>query len=260
MPYTTISLDCRPPLAIVTLQHRSRERTIDRTLLTELQAAVEQLCDTDAIRAAILTGTDGVFSGGWDSALLQELRQSDPPERREELLAHSFQFLAEAGLPTVAALNGDALSAGFELALACDLRIAATSARLGLPETASGLIPMGGGTQRLARLAGRAVALQMVLTAEPVDAATALRYGLVSAVVEPENLLSAACTLGTAIAERGPLAVRLAKEAVHRGVEMPLEQALRFETDLTVLLQTTEDRAEGVRAFEEKRRPEFEGR
>lgn len=260
MPHLTLSLDSRPPLAIITLHQRASDHRIDHRFLTELQSVVEDLGGEDGIRVAILTGTDGVFSVGWDAALLQELRESTPEQRRQELIAHSFQFLTDAALPIVAALNGDTLSAGLELALACDLRVASSTARLGFPETAEGLIPMGGGTQRLARLAGRAAALQMVLTAEPVDAPTALRYGLLSAVVEPENLLQAASTLGMAIAERGPLAVRLAKEAVHRGIEMPLEQALRFETDLTVLLQTTDDRAEGVRAFQEKRKPRFEGR
>jgi enoyl-CoA hydratase len=119
---------------------------------------------------------------------------------------------------------------------------------------------MAGGTQRLARLVGRAAALELILTAEPIDAQTALRVGLVSKVVPRDRLLSEASALAERIAARGPIAIQYAKEAVSRGLDMSLEQALRFETDLTIILQTTEDRAEGVRAFLEKRSPEFHER
>jgi enoyl-CoA hydratase/carnithine racemase len=163
------------------------------------------------------------------------------------------------GQPVICAVNGDATSAGLELALACDLRIAAEGARFSLPETASGLLPMAGGSQRLPRLVGRGEALRLLLLAEPIDAAEALRIGLVSAVVPGERLLAEAEALAFRLASRGPIALRYAKEAVRRGLEQPLDQALRFETDLTVILQTTEDRAEGVRAFLEKREPRFRG-
>ena len=136
----------------------------------------------------------------------------------------------------------------------------AGDARLGWPETALGLVPMGGGTQRLARLVGRGKALEMILTGEPVDAREALRIGLVSAVVPRDRLAAEAEAVAARIAERGPIAVRYAKEAISLGLDMTLEQALRYETDLTVILQTTRDRAEGVRAFLEKRSPKFEGK
>ena len=123
-----------------------------------------------------------------------------------------------------------------------------------------GLLPLAGGTQRLPRLVGRGKALEMILTGEPVTADEALRIGLVSAVVSREHLDGEAAGIAQRIAERGPLAVRYAKEAVSHGLEMPLEQALRFETDLTIILQTTEDRAEGVKAFLEKRTPDFKGK
>jgi enoyl-CoA hydratase len=159
----------------------------------------------------------------------------------------------------VCAINGDAIGAGLELALACDVRIAADGATLSVPEVSLGLLPLAGGTQRLPRLIGRGKALEMILTGEPIDTQEALRVGLVSAVVPRERLLAEAEAIASRIAERGPLAVRYAKEAIARGLEMPLEQALRFETDLTIILQTTEDRAEGVRAFLEKRKAEFKG-
>jgi enoyl-CoA hydratase/carnithine racemase len=156
-------------------------------------------------------------------------------------------------------VNGPAISGGLELALACDIRIAAPTAAFSLPEVTQGAIPGGGGTQRLPRIVGRAKALDMVLTGRTLDADEALRCGLVTSVADDEDCTAEAISLAGRIAERGPLAVRYAKEAVHRGTEMPLEQALRYETDLTVILQTTNDRAEGVRAFVEKRKPQFDG-
>jgi enoyl-CoA hydratase/carnithine racemase len=157
-------------------------------------------------------------------------------------------------------MNGDAVGAGLELALACDVRVASASARFALPETAAGALPRSGGTQRLPRLVGRGMALRMILLGEVIDAHEALRIGLLSAISESQDLESQTEALAQRMATRGPLALRYAKEAVRRGLEQPLDQALRFETDLTVLLQTTDDRAEGVRAFLEKRKPEFKGR
>jgi enoyl-CoA hydratase/carnithine racemase len=171
-----------------------------------------------------------------------------------------FGCLGDLPQPVVCAINGDATGAGLELALACDVRIAAEGANFSVPEISLGLLPLAGGTQRLPRLIGRGKALEMILTGDPIDAQEALRIGLVSAVVLHDYLLSEAEAIASRIAARGPLAVRYAKEAIARGFEMPLEQALRFETDLTIILQTTEDRAEGVRAFLEKRKAEFKGR
>ena len=162
--------------------------------------------------------------------------------------------------PVICAINGDAISAGLELALACDVRLACDEARFALPETSWGLIPMGGGSQRLARIVGRGKALELILTAEAIDAQEAHRVGLVSRVVPLDRLMAEAGALAERIAARGPIAVRYAKEAVSKGLDMTLEQALRFETDLTIILQATEDRAEGVRAFLDKRPPQFHGR
>jgi enoyl-CoA hydratase len=171
-----------------------------------------------------------------------------------------FGCLAALAKPVVCAVNGEAASAGLELALACDIRIAAEAARFSLPELSMGLLPMAGGLPRLARLVGRGKALELALTGDEIDAAEALRIALVSAVVPADRLAAEADAIAGRIAERGPIATTYAKEAVSRGIDMPLEQALRFETDLTIILQTTEDRAEGVRAFLDKRKPEFKGR
>ena len=254
MPYRYLSLDKRGPVARLALRRPDAGNAVDAATLDDLAAACEAIEGDDDVRAVLLTAEGADFCLGWDETLLSAEGRAlgGHPE--------PFGCLAVLTRPVVCALQGRALSAGLELALACDVRVAAEGARLGLPETRLGLVPMGGGSQRLARLVGRGNALQLILAAEPVDAAEALRIGLVSAVAPADRLVTEAEAITNRIAERGPLAVRYAKEAVNRGAEMTLEQALRYETDLTIILQTTEDRAEGVRAFLEKREPKFKGR
>ena len=256
----SLSLDKRGTVAHIALKRPEQQNAVDANMLRELADACEAIAGDSDVRVVVLSGGDGpVFCCGWDREALagDDLQAA---ARSLGLPGDPFGCLARLPQPVVCALNGDALSAGLELALACDVRVAAEGARLGLPETSMGLLPMAGGTQRLPRIVGRTRALEMILTAEPIDAAEALRVGLVNAVAPREQLLAEAEAIAARIAERGPLAVRYAKEAVQRGLEMPLEQALRYETDLTVILQTTEDREEGVRAFLEKRKPEFKGK
>jgi enoyl-CoA hydratase/carnithine racemase len=167
--------------------------------------------------------------------------------------------VASLAIPVIAAINGDALGQGLELALACDIRIAVGSARFGFPQIASGSMPRDGGTQRLPRLIGRGKAMEMLLTGQSVDAAEAYRIGLVSKVVRQEELMPAAMDIAQSLASRAPLAVRYGKEAVLKGMDLTLEQGLRLEADLYFLLQTTRDRAEGIKAFLEKRSPKFKG-
>ena len=260
MVQAALAVDRDPPLAVVRLASPETGNRIGGRLMDDLRQTMAALADDSTIRAVILTGSDRVFSLGWDLAWLEEEVSTLLSRRSTGVFGATFQFLAESPLPVVAAINGDALSAGFELALACDLRLAATGARVGFPDVAEARLPMGGGTQRLARIAGRAVALEMIMLAESIDADAALQRGVVSSVVEPDTLADRALQIATTIASRGPVALRLAKEAVHHGLDMPLAQALRLETDYSVLLQTTTDRAEGVRAFIEKRPPHFQGR
>jgi enoyl-CoA hydratase len=253
MPYRTLSLEINGPIAYV----RLAQAQIDRTLLEELDEVCDAINDNADARVAVLTGHGDAFSTGWDAAELSPGAFDAEEWRRRP---SPFACLETMGQPVICALNGDATSAGLELALACDVRIAVEGARFSLPETGQGLLPMAGGTQRLARLAGRGEALRMLLLGETIDAQEALRIGLVSAVAPREKLLAEAGALASRMAARGPLALRYAKEAVRRGLEQPLDQALRFETDLTVILQTTGDRDEGVRAFLDKRDPKFKGK
>jgi len=174
--------------------------------------------------------------------------------------ATDFTLIETLRQPVIAVIEGRCAGPALELALACDLRIAGPAARFAMPQVVEGSLPSLGGTQRLPRIAGRAKALEMLLLGDDVDTSAALRSGLVNHVAATEPPREAALRIARAIAARGPVAVAYAKEAVLRGLDLPLEQALRYETDLTVILQTTEDRDEGVRAFLEKRPPRFRGR
>ncbi|MCI0855583.1 MAG: enoyl-CoA hydratase/isomerase family protein [Chloroflexi bacterium] len=247
MAFKTLRLDASGPIAVIKLARPDSGNRLDDAFLRELDDACATINDDAGVRVAILTAEGGVFCSGWDGDGL--VGRADP-----------FACLESMGQPIICALNGEATSAGLELALACDVRIAAESATFSLPETAQGQLPMGGGTQRLARLVGRGEALRLILLGEEIDAAEAYRIGLVSAVFPRDQLDDNARTLAERMASRGPLALRYAKEAVRRGLEQPLDQALRYETDLTVILQSTDDRAEGVKAFLEKRAPKFEGK
>jgi enoyl-CoA hydratase len=258
MGTTSVSLELRGPIARLTLTRPDRQNAIDAATVRDLRSVCELI--TDDVRVVLMTAEGDAFSRGWDwDALLGETTDPAAALRSHGIPPDAFGCLADLPQPVVCAINGDAIGAGLELALACDVRIAADGATLSVPEVSLGLLPLAGGTQRLPRLIGRGKALEMILTGEPIDTQEALRVGLVSAVVPRERLLAEAEAIASRIAERGPLAVRYAKEAIARGLEMPLEQALRFETDLTIILQTTEDRAEGVRAFLEKRKAEFKG-
>ena len=252
MPNSSITSERRVAAAWLTLT-RSQ---IDAAVVRELRDACEAISDDANVRAVVLTGTGASFAAGWDAALLSDMGAL----KQAGALGDPFGCLAELPKPVICALNGDAIGAALALALAADIRIASDSAKFGLPEASAGMLPMAGATQRLSRLVGRGKALEMILTGEPIDAAEALRIGLVSEVVPAGQLAARTQEIADRIAERGPLALQYAKEAVARGIDMSLEQAMRFETDLTVILQTTEDRAEGVRAFLEKRKPEFKGR
>lgn len=244
---SSITLDVDGHVATLTIE--AERGLIDGAFADALTArAADVAAAVDEVRAVVVRSAGTDFCTGWDAPGAGAARGS------------AFDALAAVPQPVVAAVHGRAHSAGFELALACDIRVASEDARFAMPETGEGLVPCGGGTQRLPRAVGRAQALRLLLTGEEIDAVEAKRIGLVSRVTAPGAAPEAALEIARVIASRGPIATRMAKEAVHRGSEMPLAQALRYELDLTVLLQTTADRAEGVRAFAAKRPPHFIGR
>jgi enoyl-CoA hydratase len=259
MTLRNVSLERSGHIARLTLRRPGAQNAMNGAVLRDLAEACEAISVDEEAWVVVLSAEGDTFCAGWDKTALEGASPAEMA-RAQAGEGDLFACLAELARPVVCAVNGDALSAGLELALACDVRLAAEGARIGLPEVSMGLLPMAGGTQRLARLVGRGKALEMILSGKVVDAAEALTIGLVSVVSPRDRLAAESEAVAERIAERGPLAVRYVKEAVNRGLEMPLEQALRYETDLTVILQTTEDRAEGVRAFLEKRKPEFRGR
>jgi enoyl-CoA hydratase len=246
-------------LAWVTLNRPEKLNALNNEVLRELEQVLADLEQDSAVGALILTGAgEKAFVAGADIA---ELKNLDTAGARVQALRGQavFQRLESMPKPVIAAVNGFALGGGCELALACHIRIASENARFGLPEVSLGIIPGYGGTQRLPRLVGKGIALDMILSAEMIPAADALRMGLVSRVVPQADLRAAAEKLARTILSRGPLALRSALAAVNEGLEMPLAQGQQYEAAVFGLLAATQDMQEGMGAFLEKRPAQFKG-
>ena len=256
--YSTIRYQLTPPVGTITLHRPRAGNRVNLAMALEL-GEVCRLLREDGALAAILTGRGQVFSSG--RTKLSASRRADTAVTPAEWLElhRASPALAALEMPVIAAINGDALDHGLELALTCDLRVAARGARLGFTDLSRGIVPWDGGTQRLSRLVGRAHSLEMLLTSRVMEAEEALEWGLVNAVVEPEDLRRTAQELALEIASGAPIAARYAKETVLKGMDMTLEQGLRLEADLNVILQSTSDRTEGLRSFFEKRDADFMG-
>jgi enoyl-CoA hydratase/carnithine racemase len=226
-------------------------------LVGELRDLCEEITFSTDMRVAALTGSDqNSFSIEPDAAL----STSDKEEEPEKGIWSLTEPIAKLDLPVIAAINGDAVGQGLELALACDIRIASERSHFALTHIKSGLIPGDGGTQRLSRLIGKGKAIEMILTGEMIDTQEALRIGLVNKVVPKEKLEETALQMAREMASKGPLAMKYAKEAINKGIDMTLEQGLRLEADLYLLLHTTQDRTEGIRMFQKKGVPRFQGK
>ncbi len=260
MTYQTILVDRQDHVATITLNRPDVLNAQNNPMREELLQVFAALKSDEDVRAIVVTGAgERAFSAGAD---IKEFLESPVPTRfREQRRRLDYRGEMErCPQPIIAAIRGFALGGGLELALACDIRIAAEDAQLGLTEINLAIIPGGGGTQRLPRLVGRGKALEMILTGARVPAAEALRIGLVERVVPIAELMPAAHSLARTMADKAPVALRYAKEAVVSGLALPLADGLRLETDLSTLLRTTEDRVEGARAFVEKRKPKWSGR
>src|SRR4030042_771660 len=236
-----VLIEKKDHIARVTLNRPEVENSIKLQLAQEMEKICAAVNQDDDIYVVLITGAGDKFCCG------------------SEIKSNVAASVAGIEKPVMAAINGDAVGDGLELALSCDIRIAADTAKFGLPQLEAGTIPSDGGTQRLPRLIGKGKALELILTAETITAAEALDIGLVSRVVPVEELTAEAETLVKGIAAKAPISLRYVKEAVNKGMDMTMDQGLRHEADLYLLLHTTADRTEGITAFLEKRTPEFKG-
>ncbi|MBV9121274.1 MAG: enoyl-CoA hydratase/isomerase family protein [Chloroflexi bacterium] len=226
----------------------------------ELRQRLEDLEQDPAIRVVLLTGAgDRAFVAGADITEFPALRYDSAMERGTRVRPW-WDYIAAYPKPLLAAINGHALGGGLELALCCDIRVAVPKARFGLPEAGLGIMPGGGGTQRLARLVGPGRAKLMILAGDQLTAAEAERYGLVEKVVEPEQLYTECAAIADRIATRAPRSVELAKQAINRGLQGSMTEGLAFEYECFARLMDTHDKNEGVAAFLEKRTPNWQGR
>jgi enoyl-CoA hydratase len=256
--YTTLTLEKKEHVALLTFNRPEVLNALNTTVATESLDALQGIENDPDVRVLILTGAGRSFVAGADIA---EMQAKTPQEARiYSELGHRFMnTLQNLPQPVIAAINGFALGGGLEVALACDIRIASESAQFGLPETILGIIPGWGATQRTARLVGTAKTKEMIFTGRRIKADEALSMGLVNQVVPDEDLMDTVNEMVTAICRQGQTALRHAKTVINRGSDLNLDQALRLEIDTFVDLFDTDDRREGMKAFLEKRKPNFTG-
>src|SRR5216117_1592891 len=260
MEYQTLLFEIKDGVALITINRPDKLNALNDQVMAELGDAAERIASEDAIGGAILTGAGPkAFVAGADIA---DLAKQGPFDGKARALRGQgvLRRLETCGKPVIAAVNGFALGGGCELAMACHIRIASDTAKFGQPELKLGIAPGYGGTQRLPRLVGKGRALQLILTGEMIDAQEAYRIGLVNKVVPAADVLVESEKMMRGILAMGPLAVRLAMEAVDQGLEMSLDEGLLLEANHFGLLAATADMKEGTTAFLEKRAAKFQGR
>ena len=246
-------------VTLLSLNRPKQHNALSKALLETLAASVEECWHDSSVRVVMITGNGPSFCAGAD---LKERAQmpEDQVSRFVSKIRSTFGMLQEIPKPVIALLNGGALGGGLEMALACDIRIAAEGATMGLTETSLGIIPGAGGTQRLPRVVGVAKVKELIFTARRVDAREAHSLGLVNMVVPKDQLLDAGWTMAQSIAKNGPIALAMAKESINRGSEVDIATGLAIEARCYDVIVPTEDRLEGLAAFKEKREPQYKGR
>jgi enoyl-CoA hydratase len=255
--YAHILSESDGPVGIVTLNRPRQLNALAGPLMQEMVAALEAHDADPSIRAIVLTGGPNVFAAGAD---IKEMSEATPVDMLLRNNIGLWDRVKKLGKPLIAAVAGYALGGGCELAMLCDIVVAAENAHFGQPEINVGLIPGAGGTQRLTRIVGKSVAMDMVLTGRMLGAEEALQRGLVARVVPQELILEEAVKLGKELAKRPPISVRMAKESVTRAFEGRVDDGIDFERKAFYLLFATHDAHEGMQAFIDKRQPSYEGR
>ena len=252
-----VNINKKGRVAVLTMEQADQAGLLDAALAYGLVRRCQQIAEDPEVLAAVLTGAGDRFClGEADEVDAEEGAFVGGPQGPA---LEAVNALVSLTVPIIAAINGPAGGAGAELALACDIRLAGERASFQFPQLAEGTLPRAGGTQRLPRIVGRAHALELLLLGDRIDAQEAWRMGLVGKVVPQERLLLEAEALAERLAQKAPVAMRYLREAIHKGMDVTLDQGLRLEADLYFLLQTTADRMEGIRSFLEKRTPTFRG-
>ena len=259
MAYELLTFHVADRIATITVNRPDKLNALNDALIAELDRAIDEAVARPDVGGVLLTGAGRAFVAGADIAELAS-QSAVEGKARAERGQRTFRRFETSPKPTVAAVNGFALGGGCELAMACHLRLASESAKFGQPEVKLGIVPGYGGSQRLPRLVGKGRALELLLTGNMIDAAEAYRIGLVNRVVPATELIGAARALLTTMLAQGPLAVAQCIEAVDRGLDMGLDDAIALEASYFGMLSATADMAEGMRAFLEKRAPSFTGR
>jgi enoyl-CoA hydratase len=254
---SVVLVEREPPVGIVLLNRPEALNALNDEVMGALVETLAELDDDEAIRCIVLGGSERAFAAGAD---IGQMAEASAMEMYEARRIDRWDAIRRVRTPLVAAVSGFCLGGGCELALACDLIVASETAQFGQPETGLGIIPGAGGTQRLTRAVGKAKAMDVILSGRFLTAEEAERAGLVARVVAKEAWLEEAKSVARAIASKGPVAQRLAKESVNRAFESTLETGLDYERKLLYLAFASEDAREGLTAFTEKRKPEFEGR
>ncbi|MCU0354262.1 MAG: enoyl-CoA hydratase-related protein [Cytophagales bacterium] len=257
MDFVKVTKAAKPYVALVELNRPKELNALNSQLLHELRNAMQELDRDEAVRAIVITGNARAFAAGAD---IKEMADKTAVEMMTYKQSGVWGDLKKIAKPVVAAVSGFCLGGGCELAMTCDIIVAAESAQFGQPEIKLGILPGAGGTQRLTHAVGKARAMDLILTGRFFSAAEAERWGLVSRIVPDDTYLAEALHLAETIAQMPPVAVRLAKESVNAAFELPLTEGLQLETKNAALLFSTEDQKEGMKAFVEKRKANFVGK